>query len=144
MGRNATRAGSGTRVTLRLRLRGDERAKMSWSIQFALNRWCRHVQTPIYVTEERAAPVAINVPLSIRAAVWHRITTPEIKQPIYDLVLPQLAQQAAAEQIDPMKAFPAPPGMKEWRAAHPEMKGVGTFGGKKQEPTSGKPAPAGK
>jgi hypothetical protein len=74
-------------------------------------------------------------PLSIRSGVWSRITNPEIKQPIYDFVLPELAAQCQAVGFDVNKAFPAPAGMEAWRAAHPNMEGSGLFiPGKKPAP----------
>lgn len=70
----------------------------------------------------------IEWPLSTRAATWLRVTSAEVKQPVYDEILPSLKAQCEKLQFDINKAFPEPPGMEAWRAAHPNMQGVGQLG----------------
>ncbi len=74
-------------------------------------------------------------PVAVRSGVWNRVPSPEVKRPIYDLVLPDLKRQCEDPRIgfDVDKAFPAPVGMDEWRAAHPNMEGVGAFKGAQEE-----------
>lgn len=58
--------------------------------------------------------------LLARVAVWEAIDVP-VRQQVYDLpeFVPYLKAQCEAEGYDFAKAFPEPPGMDEYRKAHP-------------------------
>lgn len=69
----AARAGSGTQVTLQIQLGADDRKKLMLNLRFALERWCRHVTTPLSLAQDGAPTVTLNVPLSIRAAALFEV-----------------------------------------------------------------------
>ncbi|MGD8450353.1 MAG: hypothetical protein PVJ57_00915 [Phycisphaerae bacterium] len=53
-----------------------------------------------------------------KAHLW-RVAPPTLKQWVYDDLIGVLSAECAAWNFDPAKAFPEPPGMAEFREAHP-------------------------
>src|SRR5690606_15786689 len=59
-----------------------------------------------------------GVPVIYRVWAWQR-EQDEVRREVYDFVKPTLDVLAEAEDLDPQKAFPEPPGMAEWRRKNP-------------------------
>lgn len=57
-------------------------------------------------------------PIELRSLAWNR-EQPDIQRRYYDFVAGDLARQCEQASLDIAKAFPEPPGMDEWRKAHP-------------------------
>ncbi|MFH1748033.1 MAG: hypothetical protein ABIG44_13440 [Planctomycetota bacterium] len=57
--------------------------------------------------------------VTIRKSHLWRVAPLRLKQSVYDDLIPYLRQECDMWEFDVTKAFPEPPGMKEYRAAHP-------------------------
>jgi hypothetical protein len=63
-------------------------------------------------------PAPTHLLTFLKAELW-KYAPINLKQAVYDDLLPGLAEECAAWNFDVSKSFPEPPGMAEYRKAHP-------------------------